>query len=548
MAQVACKTGLVWDDRVLNALSVPQPLRGPQNPRTEPDNDNKIGLVQIWEPQEGSQALAIGAPFVHELMFGGARGGGKSDFLLGDFLQDIHLGSIWRGIIFRKSFPELEELLVRAKEIYLPLGAQYKVSEKTFVFPSGATLKFRFLENEADADMYQGHQYTWIGWDEIGNWANLNAYKKLKACLRSAHGVPNKRIRCSANPGGIGHHAVKNYFIDPAPGGLQLLQNVEEYTDEFGVQQTHITTRMFIPSKVKDNKILMRNDPGYVGRLREIGSPELVKAWLEGDWNVITGAYFPEFSAAKHVLRPFAIPEYWTRFRSMDWGSAKPFSVHWHAVSDGHLLPDGRFIPQGAVVTYREFYGCVPGKVNEGVRWTANQVGKRIVQMEFGEKISYGVIDPSAFKWDGGPSHAENMGRVGAMFRKADNNRIAGWDTVRDRLCGLLEEKPLPQDGGPNESPFADANMVGTPMWYVFDTCVHLIRTLPALQHDINTPEDCDTEGEDHAPDDLRYALMSRPWTRPKPKLAGVDDIKLLQKATLNDIWDDHFDHNGLGE
>jgi hypothetical protein len=152
-------------------------------------------------------------------------------------------------------------------------------------------------------------------------------------------GVPNKRIRCSANPGGIGHHAVKNYFIDHAPGGMQLIENVDE--------DGNVTTRMFIPSRVYDNKILMRNDPQYIARLREIGSPELVKAWLEGDWNVITGAYFPEFSARKHVLRPFAIPEHWLRFRSMDWGSSSPFAVLWHAVSDGHLLPDGRLFRKG---------------------------------------------------------------------------------------------------------------------------------------------------------------------------------------------------------
>lgn len=491
----------------------------------------------IWQPQPGPQSLAVAAQFVSELLFGGARGGGKSDFLLGDFLQDIDQGTAWRGILFRKSYPEIEELLVRAKEMYYPVGATYKVSERTFYFPSGATLKLRHLETEADADLYQGHQYTWIGWDELGNWANLAAYKKLKACLRSAVGARNKRIRSSANPGGIGHHAVKNYFIDHAPKGMELLQS----TDEDG----NVTTRMFIPSRVYDNKILMQNDPTYIARLREIGSPELVKAWLEGDWNVITGAYFPEFTTSKHVLRPFPIPSYWTRFRSMDWGSAKPFAVLWHAVSDGLLLDDERtYIPPGAIVTYREFYGCVPGKVNEGVRWPASRVGKRIVEMERGETVDYGVIDPSAFKWDGGPSHAERLAKEGAFFRKADNNRIGGWDTTRDRLCGILDEPLLGHNGGPPLDPLSSPVLVGTPMWYVFSTCVHIIRTLPALQHDMTNAEDCDTDGEDHAPDALRYGLMSRPWTRPKPK-KPEENIKLLQNSTLNDIWEDYDAHEG---
>jgi hypothetical protein len=94
---------------------------------------------------------------------------------------------------------------------------------------------------------------------------------------------------------------------------------------------------------------------------------------------------------------------------------------------------------------------------------------------------------------------------------------------VRDRLCGL--------DGDP------DINYgVGTPMLYIFKTCVHIIRTLPAMQHDINKPEDCDSDGEDHAPDTLRYGVMSRPWRRTKP-LATAKKFKLIQDATMDDLW-----------
>jgi hypothetical protein len=486
----------------------------------------------VWEPQPGPQSLAIAAQFVIELMYGGARGGGKSDYLLGDFLQDVWQGEKWRGILFRRSYPELEELITRAKEIYIPLGARYLVGDKTFHFPSGATLKMRHVESEADCDKYQGHQYTWIGWDELTNWPNLKSYKKLKACLRSAHGVANKRIRCSANPGGVGHHEVKAYFVDYAPKGMELIES----TDEDG----YVTTKMFIPSRVYDNRKLLDNDPGYIARLREIGSPELVRAWLEGDWNVITGAYFPEFRTDKHVLEPFAIPSHWMRFRSADWGTASPFCVLWHAVSDGYQVPNGPYIPDGALVTYREWYGW-NGNANQGLRWPASRVAQGIVKRETAdndnvpghnggpalrEDIAYGVIDPSAYKQDGGPSVAESLARGGVFFRKADNNRINGWNQVRERLCG--------QDSDPDVD-----NGVGTPMWYVFKTCVHIIRTLPAMQHDINNPEDADTDGEDHAPDALRYGFMSRPWKRPKPA-NDTKPIRTLQNATLNEIWEDH--------
>jgi hypothetical protein len=298
---------------------------------------------------------------------------------------------------------------------------------------------------------------------------------------------------------------------------------------------------MFIPAKVTDNKILLQNDPGYIARLREVGSPELVKAWLEGDWNVITGAYFPEFSTAEHVIDPFDIPAHWMHFMSGDWGSASPFSFHWHAVSDGTVsIPDTRTnplsfdgkykyprqIPKGAIVTYREWYGAVHGMVNTGLRWPASRVAQGIIaRTPTDEKITYRVMDPSAFKQDGGPSHAEVMARAGVFFRPADNTRLAGWGAIRERLTGIDADPDINQG-------------VGVPMWYCFNTCPHLIRTLPALQHDLKDPEDCDTDAEDHAPDDLRYGCMSRPWTRPKPAPLPVTQ-KTIREVTLTDLFND---------
>lgn len=459
----------------------------------------------VWEPQPGPQAAAISARFVIELLYGGARGGGKTSFLLGDYLQDTPQGAGWKGIIFRRTYPEMEELLAQAKEMYLPLGATYKVSERTFIFPTGATLKLRHLDGVDDARLYQGHEYSWIGWDELGNWPDLAAYNMLKACLRGTDPtITHRRIRATANPGGPGHHAVKNYFIAPAPQGYDML------TSETG------TTRIFIPAKVSDNQILLSNDPDYPNRLREVGSPALVRAWLQGDWNVITGAYFPEFSTYEHTAEfRDPIPAYFQRFRMGDWGSAKPFAFYWGCITDGSYtvyrddpLAFGQTPftpPKGALLIYREWYGCVPGMLNTGVRYTASRVAAGIKERTPNlEKITYGVMDPAAFKQDGGPSHAEVMARNGVFFRPADNTRIAGWNQIRERLTG--------EDADPDVN-----NGVGIPMLVISTKCPHLIRTLPALQHDDKDPEDCDTEGEDHPPDALRYGCMSRPWTRPAP-------------------------------
>jgi len=465
--------------------------------------------MRPWAPQVGPQLDAISAHWLDELFFGGARGGGKSDFLLGDYAMDVlQWADAWRGILFRDTYKELEELVARGRQLYPAMfpGARFHAQDSEFRFPNGANLKLRHLDRDADVDEYQGHQYTWIGWDEIAKRATPYAYHAMKACLRSAAPIPNKRIRSTGNPGGAGHNWVKAYFaIDRHRfGGVPIDDPETEMT------------RMFIPSKVQDNRILLANDPKYVARLRGVGSEALVKAWLEGDWDAIAGAFFDAWSVLRNVVRPFEVPKHWTRFRSLDWGFARPFSAGWWAVaSDPHRLAptmaDRReiVIPRGALVRYREWYGVKTKEdgtrePNVGLRLTAEQVAEGILARESAEErqlIAYGVADPSMFAQDGGPSIAERMFKVGAIFRPADNARVSrggamgGWDQLRARIAG-------------DEA---------RPMIFCFSTCEDSIRTLPVLQHDKDKAEDLDTDGEDHAADEWRYAAMSRPWTAPTP-------------------------------
>jgi len=456
-----------------------------------------------WAPQPGPQTDALLATWCPELFYGGAAGGGKSDFLLGDFLQDVPIyGAAWRGILLRRTFGELQDLMDRSQELYPPTGARWNEQKHTWKWPNGAILRFRYLEQEKHKTRYQGHSYTWIGWDELTQWPTDGPYRYLRARLRSRHDVPTKRIRAAANPGGVGHHWVKAYFVMPARGGFTPM--LDDVTGN---------RRMFVPAKLSDNLILLRNDPGYAGNLKGLGSDALVKAWLDGDWDVVEGAYFDCWSAAKHVLRPFPIPPDWTRFRSGDWGSFSPFSFGWWAiVSDDYRHPDGHVLPRGALVRYREWYGTKdPASAGgKGLKLTAEQVGVRLVELERGDpKLAYGVLDPSTFREDGGPSIAERINdRLHAAkligFHEADNSRVAshaskdrrgpmgGWDQMRARLIGER----------------------GRPMIYCFDTCAASIRTIPALQHDMAKPEDLDTNSEDHAGDDWRYACMSRPYLK----------------------------------
>jgi hypothetical protein len=260
-----------------------------------------------------------------------------------------------------------------------------------------------------------------------------------------------------------------------------------------------------------------------------VGSPKLVAAWLEGDWNAAEGSFFEEWDEKRHVLAPFPVPQHWLRFRSMDWGSASPFSVGWWAVaSDDSPLPDGRIVPRGAMVRYREWYGA--SEANKGLKLTAEDVGRGIREREHGESIAYGVLDPSAFATNGGPSIAEMMRRIdrnnGPRFRAADNTRVgklgaaSGWMAVRSRLKGNGEH----------------------PMLFVFSSCPALIRTLPLLQYDPARPEDLDTGLEDHAADETRYACLSRPYIaqatpeaqRPCNKWPGYSPIIFPDRKRLS--------------
>lgn len=462
-----------------------------------------------WRAQPGPQLTAIRHSLINEILYGGAVFGGKSDFLLGDFAQDVPSpwGPHWHGILFRKTYKQLEELIARSKEIYpqwFP-GVRWHASgefDTTWRWPNGASLKMRHMDNANDWEEYWGHSYTWIGWDELALWASDVAYMRLKARLRCAqYPIPNMRIRASANPGGAGHHWVKEYFkIGEHPHGGVIF----DADDDSG------TRRLYIKARLADNKVGIKNDPGYDRRLNGLGSKQFVKALKEGDWNVIAGAFFPEFGD-QHIVSPVELPKHWTRFRAMDWGSAKPFSVGWYAVSDGQLPQ----FPRDALVKYREWYGMQPGKPNVGLKMDAEKVADGILEREHKDECAYGVLDPSAFAENGGPSIASRMGLKRVYFREADNKRVAqkgalgGWDQFRARLVGTCDVDDIT-----GEVQWE----TGAPMFYVFSTCTHTIRTVPALQHDVLNPEDVDSDGEDHSPDETRYAFMSRPWRGDKPR------------------------------
>ena len=441
----------------------------------------------IWAPQPGPQQALIDCP-LPEIFFGGARGGGKTDGVIGKYaIKGETYGEGFNAIFFRRELPMADDAIERAFQVLGPLGWQYNAAKYQWRSPLGARLRFRPLERVSDAEKYQGQNLSDACVEEAGNYPDPKPIDRLHGVLRSARGVPTQLI-LTGNPGGPGQQWIKERYIDPNPRGMEILER--------SLATDSVHRYVFIPSKLQDNRFLGRD---YVNRLHLVGSEELVRAWLLGDWDAIEGAFFDCWNDT-HIIEPFQVPPEWNRFISGDWGFASPFSFGWWTVVQEALQHNGMIIPKGALVRYREWYGA--DSANVGIRMMAEDVGRGLLDRCLKEKMSVGVLDPSTFATDGGPSIAERLmqgARNKLIFRKADNRRVGargamgGWDQMRGRLMGQN----------------------GIPMIYTFNTCRDSIRTIPALQHDPNKAEDLDTTAEDHAADDWRYGCMSRPWLRP---------------------------------
>jgi hypothetical protein len=477
------------------------------------------GLNIVWWPQPGPQQDLIECQ-LPEVFKGGARGGGKTDGVLAKWaIKSAQYGAAFNAMMFRKTMVASEDAIERSKELYTPLGATF--ANGSWKMPGGGRIGFGYLESISDADAWQGRNLTDVWIEEAGLYAAPDVIWRLFATLRSAAGVPTQMI-LTGNPGGPGQHWIRDrYELVPFPRDTRILRH------DLPNGKTHQVA--VIPSRITNNRILLSSDPEYTSRLHLVGSPQLVKAMLDGDWTAVEGAYF-ECWSAKNIVPPFTVPKSWLRFRSGDWGTYSPFSFGWWAVvQDEYKLPDGRVLPVGAIVRYREYYGSPnPNLSDKGLKLTAEQAAVGIIEREKDDpKLTYAVLDPAAFKNIGGPTIAESINRKLiaaklAPFREADNTRVdakrgpmSGWNEVRSRITGLLDSKGEPK---------------GVPMLYCFDTCKVLIRTIPTLQHDPKRPEDVLKGPTDHACDEVRYACLSRPWVRavkpPEPPKDAYRDYR----------------------
>jgi hypothetical protein len=452
---------------------------------------------KIWAPNPGSQSLFLACP-IYETLYEGTRGPGKTLGLLMDYAQDVGvgLGRGWRGILFRRTYKQLDDVVSKSRRFFHEVfpKARFNASDYVWSFPEGEQLLLRYMDKPEDYWNYHGHEYPWIGWEELTNWPNLECYDSMQSCSRwpSDISVPQafyakRRIRATCNPYGKGHNAVKRRFIDPAPAGVPVTEK--------GL------TRVRIRGHWSENRQLLQTSPDYPEVLARDNNAERKKAWLDGSWDINAGGMFDDlWDEKKHTVRPFEIPKTWQIDRSMDWGSSKPFSIGWHAESDGTeaVLADGRkrSFPRGTLFQIAEWYGW-SGKENEGCRMLAENVARGIKEREksfaWGTRVRPGPADSSIFDVDEGDSIADKFARNGIRWETADKSpgsRKAGAEDLRTRFAALLDH-PMEHPG-----------------LIFFDTCRHSIRTIATISRDEDDPDDVDSEAEDHAYDMTRYRCM----------------------------------------
>tara|TARA_R110000772_G_scaffold36709_3_gene87663 strand:+ start:841 stop:2607 length:1767 start_codon:yes stop_codon:yes gene_type:complete len=452
-------TGRILSSQDLDAL-----------PQAVKDQLAKEEATIAFQANEGPQYEFLASSEL-QVLYGGAAGGGKSYAMLADPLAQMHLKQA-KALLIRRTMPELRELIDKSHELY-PIafpGAKYNKQDKIWAFPSGAKLEFGYCERDSDVMRYQGQAYTWIGFDELTQWSTAYCWNYLFSRLRDASGTGIQvAMRATANPGGVGGHWVKDMFINPSPPnetfGVPVIMNNGE---------TKYVTRKFIPALLRDNPYL--NNGQYEMTLASL-PPVLRKQLLEGNWDVVEGAAFPEFDPKAHVIAPMQIPPHWELIKGVDYGFAAESAVIWAAVD-----PE-----DGTLIIYRELY-------KKGL--VGSELGAMIREMERPDIRSVpGVLDGAAWSNAGGGYHGPTVGEVlvkqGHKLRRADKNRKAGKIQVHERLAYNHE--------------------VSRPKMQIFSSCPNLIRELQSLPTAKNDPEDVDTHAQDHAYDALRYLIMARP-------------------------------------
>jgi hypothetical protein len=498
-----------------------------------------IGYRPVWNPLPGSQYRYLKCPYF-ECLLEGTRGGGKTDCLLMDFVQHVGkddrtaaekaagmpqrrgFGAAWRGIIVRRTYGELRDLIERSQVWLYQMfdgAAKYNKTEKAWTFPDGEKLTFVYADSPEDYRHYHGWNLTFVGFEELTLYPTDNVYKKFMSLVRSTYpGIPLK-YRSTTNPSGPGHGWVKLRFGLPHSTGIVVSEQVEvEY--ELGKKEMVTIQRTSVRSDVRQNTKLGDPKAYIAGLTANAENPAQLAAWVYGDWNVVAGGMFSDvWDIRCHVLPPLVVPSTWRIDRSYDWGLAKPFSCAWWAESDGSdlRLPSGKVMStvRGDLFRLREWYGWT-GKPNEGLGLMINEqaegIRKREVDWGWVELARPGPADGQIFNTQGntGRSFADDFmqpvriyGRTyaGVPWLAADKSAgsvVQGNVQLRDRMKAVKQSY---ENGKPRERKGI----------YICSPCTQWLRTVPSLARDEDDLDRIADGQEDHTYDETRYRVHNPP-------------------------------------
>lgn len=442
----------------------------------------------LWHPHPGPQTRFLAA-VEFEVLYGGAAGGGKSDALLFCSLKQVDKPG-YRALILRHTYPELAELMDRAHGYFGKMGASWNEQKKRWTFPSGAVVEFGYCVTWRDVQRYQGQQFSYIGFDEIGNLAEERIWLFLMSRCRSGGSGITPLMRASANPGGPGHAWLKRRFIETCGAQGEKI-HTEPLTG---------LTRRFVPARLRDNPTLTDNNPQYEAQL--LALPDMLRRQLlDGDWDAGMGMALGELSRDVHIIPAFEPPAHWTRFGAFDWGFAHPWSF-------GYYVQDEESnIYKIDTVTGRNM---LPHEIHDRV---ASRVPLDTLK----------AIDAGHDLWNEIRARGENTPTLYEQFR------ALGWKRIDraniSRASGLN-----------NMRRYIHHDAATQPRFLLMDTPgnQHCFDVLQSMVSDPADPEDAlklnadpyTGEGGDDPYDETRYGLASRPYkTQP---------LKVVKKPARN--------------
>jgi hypothetical protein len=507
----------------------------------------------VWAPHPGSQSFALKI-LVNDILYCGTRGPGKTDAQLMRYRRNVGVGygTFWRGIIFDREYKMLDDLVTKSKRWFFPLkdGARFLSSNSDYkwIWPTGEELLFRQVKTADDYWLYHGHEYPFVGWNELTKYPTYDLFEKMYSVNRSGfdpikntpvldgdnyvaewnarypnghymqrpfqsgdYETPDGRplppipleMFSTCNPLGPGHNWVKRRYIDVAPYGKIVNKTTTVFDPKLKRDVDVTRSQVAIFGRHSENPNL---DPIYLAGLKNASNENERKAWDDGDWDIVAGGAFDDvYKKAVHVLPRFKVPKNWRLDRALDWGSSHPFSYGLWAETNGEeiTLPNGRiFCPAaGTLIQVGEIYGTKEIGSNKGLKLGAKAVAKLIKEYE-AELLRSGWISGKIYDGpadnqisDVHESDSDTIEKImsdnGVTWERSDKSagsRKNGMQLMRDRFENL-----------------SSGEGVGLAF---MDNCVASISTIPVLPRDALKIDDVDTSAEDHPYDMTRYRVL----------------------------------------